>query len=74
VRERIEDGNRNQGTVARGVFALAVVTVPLILLLGFASSRIAPAGAQNRWYAELVRPAMTPPDWCFRSRGAACIS
>ena len=43
----------------------AVVTVPLILLLGFASSRIAPAGAQNRWYAELVRPAMTPPDWVF---------
>jgi tryptophan-rich sensory protein len=43
----------------------AVVTVPLILLLGFASSRIAPAGAQNRWYAELVKPAMTPPDWAF---------
>lgn len=43
----------------------AVVTVPLILLLGFASSRIAPAGAENRWYAALVRPAATPPDWVF---------
>lgn len=50
----------------RGAFLRwAVVTVPLILLLGFASSRIAPAGAQNRWYATLVRPAITPPDWVF---------
>ena len=50
----------------RGVFLRwAVVTVPLILLLGFASSRIAPAGAQNRWYAALVRPGITPPDWVF---------
>ena len=43
----------------------ALVTVPLILLLGFASSRIAPAGAANRWYAALAKPAMTPPDWVF---------
>ena len=50
----------------RGVFLRwAIVTVPLILLLGFASSRIAPAGAQNRWYAALVRPGITPPDWVF---------
>ena len=43
----------------------AIVTVPLILLLGFTSARIAPAGAQNRWYAALAKPAMTPPDWVF---------
>jgi translocator protein len=43
----------------------AVVTVPLILLLGFTSARIAPAGAQNRWYAMLAKPAATPPDWVF---------
>jgi tryptophan-rich sensory protein len=50
----------------RGAFLRwAVVTVPLILLLGFASSRIAPAGSENRWYAMLVRPAVTPPDWVF---------
>ena len=50
----------------RGAFLRwAVVTVPLILLLGFASSRIAPAGSENRWYAMLVRPAATPPDWVF---------
>jgi tryptophan-rich sensory protein len=50
----------------RGAFLRwAVVTVPLILLLGFGSSRIAPAGAENRWYAALVRPGITPPDWVF---------
>jgi tryptophan-rich sensory protein len=50
----------------RGAFLRwAVVTVPLILLLGFASSRVAPAGSENRWYAMLVRPAVTPPDWVF---------
>ncbi len=50
----------------RGAFLRwAVVTVPLVLLLGFASSRVAPGGAQNRWYAALARPAMTPPDWVF---------
>ena len=43
----------------------AAVTVPFILLLGFASSRIAPAGSANRWYMMLVKPAGTPPDWVF---------
>jgi tryptophan-rich sensory protein len=43
----------------------AIVTVPLLLLLGFTSARIAPAGAQNRWYAALAKPAITPPDWVF---------
>jgi tryptophan-rich sensory protein len=43
----------------------AVVTVPLIILLGFASSQLAPSGEQNRWYAELTKPALTPPGWVF---------
>lgn len=43
----------------------AVVTVPLIILLGFASSRLAPGGRENRWYAALAKPAMNPPDWVF---------
>lgn len=43
----------------------AVVTVPLILFLGFLSSRIVPAGAGNHWYAALAKPAVTPPDWVF---------
>lgn len=43
----------------------AVVTVPFVLLLGFASARLAPTGAQNPWYAQLVKPEITPPDWAF---------
>jgi tryptophan-rich sensory protein len=43
----------------------AAVVVPLILLLGFASARSVPAGADNAWYAALAKPAATPPDWVF---------
>lgn len=50
----------------RGAFLRwAVVTVPFIVLLGFISARLAPSGADNRWYAALAKPAITPPDWAF---------
>lgn len=41
----------------------ALFTVPSILLLGIASGRLANSGEQNRWYAALVQPDMTPPGW-----------
>ncbi|MGY2732628.1 TspO/MBR family protein [Sphingomonas sp. UYP23] len=43
----------------------AAVTVPFILLLGFGAARLAPAGSQNAWYAALLKPRLTPPDWVF---------
>jgi tryptophan-rich sensory protein len=43
----------------------AVVTVPFILLLGLASARFAPTGAQNSWYMHLAKPDHMPPDWAF---------
>ncbi|QNQ11744.1 TspO/MBR family protein [Sphingomonas alpina] len=43
----------------------AMVTVPFILLLGFASARLVPTGSANRWYAALTKPDLTPPDWAF---------
>ncbi|AIT07924.1 CrtK protein [Sphingomonas taxi] len=43
----------------------AIFTVPLILLLGFASGRAVPAGADNGWYVALQKPALTPPGWVF---------
>ena len=50
----------------RGAFLRwAVVTVPFIVLLGFTSARLAPSGANNRWYVALTKPEMTPPDWAF---------
>ncbi|MFW2853529.1 TspO/MBR family protein [Sphingomonas sp. TX0543] len=41
----------------------AVVTVPLILLLGFLSGRSVPVGSESPWYAALVKPEVTPPNW-----------
>lgn len=43
----------------------AVVTVPLILLLGFASGRLAPSGDENPWFVALAKPAIMPPGWAF---------
>lgn len=43
----------------------AAVTVPLVILLGFASSQIAPMGADSSWYRALTKPAVNPPDWVF---------
>jgi benzodiazapine receptor len=43
----------------------AVVTVPLVLLLGFLSARIVPTGTHSLWYAALQKPALNPPDSVF---------
>jgi tryptophan-rich sensory protein len=42
-----------------------VVTVPLVLFLGFLSGRVVPSGSENAWYAILEKPGITPPDWVF---------
>lgn len=43
----------------------AMVLVPLVVLLGFASGRLVPAGNDNGWYVSLAKPALTPPGWVF---------
>lgn len=43
----------------------AVVSVPLVLLLGFGSGSLAPSGDDNGWYRALAKPAATPPDIAF---------
>src|SRR3546814_17269254 len=47
----------------------AVVTVPLVLFLGFLSGRLVPSGSENEWYAALAQPSMTPPGWMFPVAG-----
>ena len=42
-----------------------MVTVPAVVLLGFGAARLAPSGAENLWYAAIIKPAVTPPDWAF---------
>lgn len=43
----------------------AIVTVPGVLLLGFASGRSVPSGSENGWYVALTKPELTPPGWVF---------
>jgi tryptophan-rich sensory protein len=43
----------------------ALVTVPLILLLGTISGRAANSGYGNPWFDTLVKPAAMPPGWTF---------
>lgn len=46
-------------------FRKAVVTVPLVVLLGTAAGRLANSGYDNLWFAALVKPAAMPPSWAF---------
>jgi tryptophan-rich sensory protein len=43
----------------------ALFTVPLILLLGIVSGRVANSGYENPWFAALVKPDIMPPGWLF---------
>jgi benzodiazapine receptor len=43
----------------------ALVTVPLVLLLGMASGVLSGSGNDNRWFASLAKPWFMPPGWAF---------
>ncbi|HEX9955044.1 MAG TPA: TspO/MBR family protein [Allosphingosinicella sp.] len=43
----------------------ALVTVPLVLLLGTLMAKVSGSGAENPWYAALAKPQLTPPGWVF---------
>lgn len=43
----------------------ALVTVPLVLLLGVLSGRASNSGHGNAWFDALVKPEAMPPDWPF---------
>jgi tryptophan-rich sensory protein len=47
------------------VLRWGIVLVPLILLLGLASGRLANSGYGNGWFAALAQPGFTPPGWMF---------
>ena len=42
-----------------------IVTVPLIVLLGFASGWLSNSGYGNPWFDSLRKPAFMPPGWLF---------
>jgi tryptophan-rich sensory protein len=43
----------------------ALVTVPLILLLGTLSGVAANSGSGNPWFEALAKPGFMPPSWAF---------
>ncbi|HEU0134418.1 MAG TPA: TspO/MBR family protein [Allosphingosinicella sp.] len=43
----------------------ALFTVPLVLLLGTVSGRIANSGYGNAWFDALRKPEIMPPGWMF---------
>jgi len=55
----------SKGQLRMSFLRWAIVTVPLILLLGFAAGRLVPAGSDNPWYVALAKPPLTPPGWVF---------
>lgn len=59
------DGMTFRGQRGTSLLRWAALTVPAILLLGFASGMSVPAGNDNPWYQVLAKPALTPPGWVF---------
>lgn len=55
----------SKGQLRLAFLRWAMVTVPFIVLLGFASGRLFPSGEENLWYQMLQKPAETPPGWVF---------
>lgn len=55
----------SQSQLNMALFRKAVVTVPLVLLLGVAAGRLANSGDDNAWFALLEKPASMPPNWAF---------
>lgn len=55
----------SKGQLQLSFLRWAVVTVPLVVLLGLGAGRLAPSGADNPWYQALAKPDITPPGWVF---------
>src|SRR3982750_1929694 len=58
-------GIASKGQLRMSFLRWAVVTVPLILLLGFLSGRSVRVGSGNAWSMALRKPARNPPGWVF---------
>ncbi|MFM5906206.1 MAG: TspO/MBR family protein [Novosphingobium sp.] len=53
------------GQLRASLLRWALVLVPLVLLLGFASGRLVQSGPDNPWFAGLVKPDIYPPPATF---------
>lgn len=55
----------SQGQLRLAFLRWALVTVPAIEFLGVASAYLSNSGYENRWFASLAKPDLTPPGWVF---------
>lgn len=55
----------SRGQLRLAYLRRALFTVPIIVLLGFLSGRVANSGYGNRWFDALEKPALMPPGWAF---------
>lgn len=62
----------SRGQLRMAFLRWALVTVPLVLLLGFASGILSNSGDGNIWFALLAKPAFMPPAWTFGVAWTVC--
>ena len=55
----------SRGQLRESLLRWALVLVPVVLLLGLLSGRIAGSGADNPWFSALVKPSLYPPPAVF---------
>jgi tryptophan-rich sensory protein len=49
----------------RGLWRKALITVPVIVIIGSVMGIVSNSGFENGWYAALQKPAFQPPGWAF---------
>ena len=55
----------SKGQLRMSFLRYALVTVPLVLLLGITSGRASNSGYGNPWFDALDKPELMPPGWAF---------
>lgn len=58
-------GIASKGQLRMSYLRYALVTVPLVLLLGILSGRLAGSGYGNPWFDAIEKPSFMPPGWAF---------
>jgi translocator protein len=58
-------GLASPGQLRMSLLRWALVTIPVIFVLGSASGLLSGSGADNGWYAALEKPSYNPPGWVF---------
>ena len=49
----------------RGIWKKAIITVPMIVVIGSLMGLISNSGFGNPWYDPLTKPSFQPPGWAF---------